>query len=191
MVDRYYTLILDISYYPITLLDAKKAFILGEVKGKGEILEYYPTELGTLRTPNTEFPIPAVMRIAANHKKNFGNNPSRLAIFYRDMFVCVYCGKVCSDREVTIDHVIPKSRGGRWSWENLVTCCNDCNQLKGNRTPEEAGLLLLYRPYRPERFEIAFKALKKKLLPWFKEECIPMYVSPKLLDKLIKSDSRR
>ncbi len=73
---------------------------------------------------------------------------SRKAIFARDEHVCQYCG--ARSTSLTIDHVIPKDRGGTSEWNNLVCCCTKCNNLKGNRTPEESGLRLRRRPFRPK-----------------------------------------
>jgi 5-methylcytosine-specific restriction endonuclease McrA len=67
----------------------------------------------------------------------------------RDSYTCQYCGTAQPTHELTFDHVIPVSRGGRKDWENIVTCCIDCNRLKGGRTPEEAGLKLVRAPRRP------------------------------------------
>lgn len=74
---------------------------------------------------------------------------SRRNVFLRDAFTCQYCGDRPAARELNLDHVIPRSRGGRSSWENLVTSCRDCNLEKGWSTPEEAGMNLRRRPARP------------------------------------------
>jgi 5-methylcytosine-specific restriction endonuclease McrA len=66
----------------------------------------------------------------------------------RDRYTCQYCQQVLNTGDLTLDHVIPRSRGGETTWENLVACCNLCNNKKGNRTPDEAGMKLL-RPPRP------------------------------------------
>jgi len=74
---------------------------------------------------------------------------SRLGVFIRDGFRCQYCGKRLSHRNLTIDHVIPRSRGGKTEWTNVVTSCVSCNTKKGDRTPEEAGMTLLREPRPP------------------------------------------
>ncbi|MES9941738.1 MAG: HNH endonuclease [Candidatus Thiodiazotropha sp. 6PLUC2] len=71
------------------------------------------------------------------------------ALFARDGHICLYCGKQYSNRDLTCDHVIPKSRGGTDSWSNVVSCCTRCNHLKGARTPSEWGVELLAIPYAP------------------------------------------
>jgi 5-methylcytosine-specific restriction endonuclease McrA len=70
-------------------------------------------------------------------------------LYMRDMFMCAYCGIVTQDKHLTIDHVHPRSRGGRHTWTNTVTACKSCNHGKADRTPEEAGMQLLYVPYAP------------------------------------------
>lgn len=83
---------------------------------------------------------------------------SRENIFIRDNYTCQYCGEKFSADELTLDHVYPKSRFGPDMWENIVTCCKHCNQYKADRTPKEAGMKLLRRPYRPqEAFDFEMK----------------------------------
>lgn len=74
-------------------------------------------------------------------------------LFRRDRFTCAYCGLRWHERELQCEHIVPASRGGAWSWMNLVTACGPCNHRKADRTPEEAGMPLLYLPYVPSRFE--------------------------------------
>lgn len=74
-------------------------------------------------------------------------------LFRRDRCTCAYCGEVFHEHELTCEHIVPDSRGGEWSWLNLVAACEPCNRKKGARTPEEAGMPLLFVPYVPSRFE--------------------------------------
>jgi 5-methylcytosine-specific restriction endonuclease McrA len=78
---------------------------------------------------------------------------TKLKLFRRDRHTCAYCGEVFGDRDLQCEHIQPESRGGAWSWMNLVTACAHCNGRKADRTPEEAGMPLLYLPYVPSRFE--------------------------------------
>ncbi|MFV0679850.1 HNH endonuclease [Ottowia sp.] len=71
----------------------------------------------------------------------------------RDRHTCAYCGQVLAERDLQCEHIVPASRGGGWHWMNLVTACAACNGRKANRTPEQAGMPLLYLPYVPSRFE--------------------------------------
>lgn len=75
---------------------------------------------------------------------------NRENVFIRDNYTCQYSGKRCKPADLTLDHVIPRERGGRTSWENIVTCRRDINSLKANRLPHEAGLKLIRRPERPK-----------------------------------------
>lgn len=78
---------------------------------------------------------------------------TRPLLFRRDRHLCAYCGQQYREGELTADHVHPQSRGGGWSFNNLVTSCSSCNQKKDCRTPEEARMPLLYVPYTPNRHE--------------------------------------
>lgn len=101
-----------------------------------------------LRSISNHYPWPSIIRL--NH---FINVPykrvvlTRKNILRRDSYKCAYCGR--SDLPLTIDHVVPKSRGGNDSWENLVCACTICNNKKGDRTLEEADMVLHYRPFKP------------------------------------------
>jgi hypothetical protein len=77
----------------------------------------------------------------------------RFILYGRDLHLCAYCGDEFHDRQLTIDHVMPQSRGGKNTWMNTVTSCKPCNVMKGNKTPEEAKMHLLYVPYVPSMFE--------------------------------------
>ncbi len=74
-------------------------------------------------------------------------------LFRRDRYTCAYCAQVFAERDLQCEHIVPESRGGGATWMNLVTACGHCNGKKANRTPEEAGMPLVYLPYVPSRFE--------------------------------------
>jgi len=78
---------------------------------------------------------------------------SKLKLFRRDRLTCAYCGQRFAERDLQCEHIVPESRGGSWSWMNLVSACGLCNGRKADRTPEEARMPLLYLPYVPSRFE--------------------------------------
>lgn len=78
---------------------------------------------------------------------------SKSKLVRRDRFTCAYCAGVFTERDLQCEHIVPESRGGAWSWMNLVAACANCNGRKANRTPEEAGMPLVYLPYVPSRFE--------------------------------------
>lgn len=101
-----------------------------------------------IRSPKQSFPLPSVIRIANYYRVPYRLiEQSRKNILRRDNFKCQYCGTKSS--LLTIDHVIPKSKGGLDTWENLVTACIKCNNKKGNRTPDEANMPLIQKPKRP------------------------------------------
>lgn len=101
-----------------------------------------------LRSAFSSIPWPSVIRlnkyIQVPYKKVI---LTRKNILKRDMYKCAYCGR--SDLPLTIDHVVPRARGGEDSWENLVAACIVCNNRKGNKSPEEVGLVLRVKPYKP------------------------------------------
>jgi len=78
---------------------------------------------------------------------------NKAKLFRRDRMTCAYCGQRFHERNLSCEHIVPQARGGRWIWMNLVTACAACNGRKADRTPEEAGMPLLYLPYVPSRFE--------------------------------------
>ena len=107
--------------------------------------EYLQTARGPVRVPTVV--------ICANYDKIIYNKvqfPTKSNIYKRDNFTCVYTGKKLSKDELSIDHVIPKSKGGGDTWENLVTCDRMLNSKKGSLTLAEAGLKLAYKPYKPK-----------------------------------------
>ncbi len=78
---------------------------------------------------------------------------SRERLFSRDHNLCGYCGHLFGQADLTIEHIVPEAQGGLTTWENVVSACRSCNQRKANRTPEQAGMPLLFLPYRPNRWE--------------------------------------
>lgn len=123
------------------------------IKGKVEVLKYSEKVVhGFCRTMR----LPAIVRLIKFVRQVYKNKVPlhRKNIFIRDGFTCQYCGESCCKRP-TLDHIIPKSRGGAISWSNSVTACMACNQKKGNRTPREANMALCRQPFRPTINEFA------------------------------------
>ncbi len=138
-------MVLNQSYEPLTICTLKKAVLLIFL-GKAEIV--HKDEKKSIRTVKMNFPWPSVIRISKFIKVPYKKVIlTRKNILRRDNYKCAYCGR--SDLMLTVDHIIPKARGGSDSWENLITACTKCNNLKGDRTPEEANMKLLTRPYKP------------------------------------------
>ncbi|KAJ4745783.1 HNH endonuclease [Rhynchospora pubera] len=144
-------LVLDLSYRPVNIVCWKRALCL-EFTEKADVLEYYEQ---TVSSPSGSFYIPAVLRVPhllqVVKRRRIKQGLSRKNILFRDSYTCQYC----STREnLTIDHVIPTSRGGQWTWENLVAACARCNSTKGRKTLEEANMKLLKTPKAPKDFDI-------------------------------------
>lgn len=93
--------------------------------------------------------IPRVVAIKHPIRPKIKMRISKYAILIRDNLTCQYCGRWFEPWELTVDHILPKSRGGEVSWENLIACCVECNKRKGDRTPEEANMKLIRPPRRP------------------------------------------
>lgn len=155
-------LVLNRSYLPIHVTSVRRAFVLifqGTALAVGRDYGTFDFEawrqqsskrveaIGTSRGP---IRVPRVIllvrfdRVPKRHVRY-----SRVNIFARDKFTCQYCGTKPHRSELNLDHVIPRSLGGRTTWENVVCCCVDCNRRKGGRTPTQARLYLLRRPAKP------------------------------------------
>lgn len=134
-------LVLNASYEPLNITSWKRAVIL-LLKGKAEHLE------GDGRYVMPDLPWPTVIRLRHYVKVPYKDIPlTRRNVMHRDGHCCQYCGYM--GEELTLDHVLPKSRGGADAWENLVTACVRCNIRKGNRTPKEASMPLFKAPKKP------------------------------------------
>jgi len=139
-------LVLNADYTPINVTTMVRGFIL-VTKGKAEVLKSSETPIIT-ETKN--FVRPLIIRLLNYVKHRMSNlRISRSRLFKRDNHQCGYCG---SKKNLTIDHILPKSKGGGNTWTNLVTCCSPCNRTKGDRTPEQANMVLSITPYEPNIF---------------------------------------
>jgi 5-methylcytosine-specific restriction endonuclease McrA len=137
-------LVLNQNYEPLNVTNARRAFVLLD-RGKAEVLEH---AAGILRSPSESFVLPSVIRLIYMIKRPRPQvRLSRREVFLRDNYTCQYCGT--KGRDLTLDHVVPRQRGGKHTWENLVSACKTCNHRKGNRTPEEARMFLSRPPHRP------------------------------------------
>jgi len=104
----------------------------------------------------SEFIASSIVMIRGRHRIPLGHahvGLTKQRLFARDRHVCGYCGEQFAEAELTVEHILPVSRGGRYEWTNVVTACRSCNTRKGNRLPEEASMPLLYVPYVPNRHE--------------------------------------
>ncbi len=137
-------LILNQDYSPLTICSVQKAFILMYLS-KAELV--VKAENYLLRSVSATYPMPSIIRLFKYvHLPYKGVMLSRQNIFKRDNGRCQYC---LTTEDLTLDHVFPKSRGGKSTWDNLVTACKRCNSKKGDFTPQEAGMLLAQSPFKP------------------------------------------
>lgn len=142
-------LLLNASYEALSVISWKKAICLW-VSDKVEIVEEYDDF--DLKSVSFTMKCPAVVRLlkyvkGAHKKVKF----SRINVFSRDNFACQYCLDQPGTSELTYDHVLPRSRGGKTCWTNIVTACYACNAKKANRTPAEAKMKLAKEPVKPSR----------------------------------------
>jgi len=140
-------LVLNASYEPLHITSLRRAVVL-LLKEKAELVEAAEARL---RAEQVSFPVPLVIRLLkyVPLPHSLSRGPTRRWILARDNYQCQYCGMVPPRNDLTLDHVVPRSQGGQHTWENLVACCRRCNSRKGGRSPQEANLTLLRRPFRP------------------------------------------
>lgn len=159
------SLILNYDFRPFAICSYKRAVVL-DLTDKVEIVHYY--EKLFIRTVQRVFVVPSVIRL-----KNYVNKPyktvqlSKRNIFKRDNYTCLYCQ---SKKNLTVDHVIPRSRGGQTKWNNLVTACQPCNTQKGDMLLEECELKLEYQPFKP-----TFLTFKSEMIQITEESWRPYF----------------
>lgn len=161
-------LVLNADYTPINITDLKRAFNL-IYKGKAEIIKH--NIISPIVTELRNFKRPTIIRLLRYITIPFRKvKLNRNNIFRRDKFKCVYCGEQ-NKTKLTIDHVIPKSKGGSNSWQNLVTCCKSCNIKKDNKTLEEVDMELKSIPYKPTYIQFV-----KNITISYKDDWLPFLV---------------
>ena len=137
-------LVLNQNYEPLNVCHARRALVL-LLRGKAEVVE---SAAEVIRTTREAFRIPSVIRMVYFIKRPRPRlRLSRTEVFARDGWKCVYCGKQTND--LTLDHVVPRHRGGEHSWKNLVSACKPCNHRKAGRTPAEARMQMTGEPNEP------------------------------------------
>lgn len=138
-------LVLNYNYEPLSVCNVRKAICLIFL-GKAEVIESYDGK--RIRSVSISMPFPSIVRLSVFVRIPFKHIVlSRKNIIRRDGNRCQYCGR--SDAPMTIDHIVPKAKGGRDTWENLVTACTKCNNKKGDRTPQESHMTLIRKPFKP------------------------------------------
>ena len=139
-------LVLNASYEPINICGARRALVL-VLKGVARTEEEHALILHAQRS---YMAMPSVIRLLEYRRIPYQTRAlSRKNILLRDRNTCQYCGEVLPSSDLTLDHVVPRSRGGNSTWENLVACCHPCNRLKGNRMIHEIDDMILLREPRP------------------------------------------
>ncbi|MBI3893341.1 MAG: HNH endonuclease [Candidatus Wallbacteria bacterium] len=140
-------LLLNASYEPLRAIGWQRAMIL-VYQGKVEVVEQHTIEV---HSPSRAFRLPSIVRLHDFVKTHFRHEVrfSRENIFARDRFICQYDGRRHPREQLTLDHVIPRHKGGRTDWDNIVTCCIPCNRRKGSKLPSQIGFRLLRQPNRP------------------------------------------
>lgn len=150
-------LLLNSEDQPLNITTWKRALVL-IIKGKAKYAQMLNDIEDYILIDNTI--IPKVIKLTYELAVPDVELPfCRENIFVRDDYTCQYCGKKLLASDLTLDHVYPKSRLGPDIWENIVACCKHCNQAKADRTPKEAGMKLLRRPYRPTNY-LEFERMK-------------------------------
>jgi len=154
-LERFPALVLNadfrpLSYFPLSLWSWQntiKAVFMRRVN----VVSEYETNV---HSPSFEMALPSV--ISLKDYVTLSRHPAftRFNVFLRDSFSCQYCGVGFPTEDLTFDHVVPRSRGGRTLWSNVVTACGPCNLVKGNRMPKDARMLPLRQPNRPTAYEL-------------------------------------
>lgn len=139
-------LLLNATYEPLRIVAWKRAITL-VLLDKAELIERHDCEV---RSAHDSFALPSVLRLTRRvDVPRHGVRFTRMNVYRRDGFRCQYCDRRFDVDDLTFDHVVPQSRGGRTTWKNIVTSCGPCNREKGDRTPSEAGMPLRSEPGKP------------------------------------------
>ncbi len=156
---------LDSSFRPVDVIDAVEALVLCLI-GKARVIENYKKEINSVAE---SFKLPAVIVLNRYVKFRFSYVAcNRTNVLWRDKNQCQYCANYFNADKLTLDHVIPKSRGGDNSWTNLVAACKKCNQRKGSKTPKESGMKPIRQPFRPKA-NILRTLKKEQISPIWKD----------------------
>jgi 5-methylcytosine-specific restriction endonuclease McrA len=163
VLTRTRVLVLNAGYEPVKIISWQRAMLLW-LSEKVDVLDHHSVQVHTI---TSSFAVPSVIRVrqyVRPRRERRTVSFSRSHIFLRDNYCCQYCEKQLPAKLLTLDHVIPITRGGPGTWENLVTSCRACNQAKGSRTPEEAGMPLMRRPSKlPMNFIPDILLLRKQV----------------------------
>jgi 5-methylcytosine-specific restriction endonuclease McrA len=142
------------NYLPMARINLKRAVTL-LVTGQAEPVDFSSAAGWVVRSPSLVLHVPEHIRLTVGNAERSWKTPpvNRREVFRRDCHTCQYCG---SSKKLTLDHVLPRSRGGLHTWNNVVAACERCNSTKSDRTPQEAGMVLKAKPKPPAHPAIAF-----------------------------------
>jgi len=163
-MDDIAVLVLNYSFEPLHFTNARRAITL-VLTGKAETVEKSPR---LVHSPSMSMPLPAVIRLAFYIRKPFLDRVAfnKKNILRRDNYQCQYCGR--RGERLTVDHIVPRSKGGETTWVNTVAACLRCNLQKGNRTLHEARMTLVREPIHP-KFLFSVHLLRHPHAPFFLE----------------------
>ncbi|HUF14042.1 MAG TPA: HNH endonuclease [Longimicrobiales bacterium] len=180
-------LALNASFEPLTVLSVRRALRL-VIERKAEVLEVDRQRV--YRSEHREMPAPVVIRLVrfVHVPRKFRRQVTNTFLFARDAYACQYCGrhraKLHGRQFLTRDHVLPISRGGGNTWQNVVTACSPCNNRKGSRTPVEAGMHLTHVPREPNYVELVWAV--RRITP-VQAKYIGMFYGEEVLRALLPS----
>ncbi|WP_414543667.1 HNH endonuclease [Nostoc sp. CCY0012] len=142
------------NYLPLARINIKRAIVL-LVTGQAESLNFGTTKLWEVRSPSVVLQVSEHIRLTVGNPERHWKVPpvNRREVLKRDNHTCQYCG---STKHLTLDHVIPRSKGGQHTWDNVVTACSKCNSVKSDRLPHETGMVLKTKPKAPIHPAVAF-----------------------------------
>lgn len=139
-------LLLDSTYFPIKIISWKKALIL-HLNQRAEVLDVHKEK--TIRGVKRTFKVPKTLKLFKRHKQTYFIKFNRENLFKRDNYQCQYCLTILPSKKLTLDHVYPKSKGGKTSWKNIVACCRPCNEKKGDKLLSQIDMKLNTHPRAP------------------------------------------
>jgi len=153
-------IVLNATYEFLGLVSWERAMTM-LFTGKVEVVKESDS---IVRTVSRTFRIPAVVRLVKFIRQIYRREVpfSRKNILTRDEFFCQYCGREFSSGDLTVDHIVPKVQGGLNDWTNVVACCRGCNMKKGGRTPRQAGMSLVRKPFKPTIMEFITIYLRRR-----------------------------